>query len=68
MRAMYEANELSVRYLARALVEGSPVAATMFDEGAEAAERFLTQNWPDDFPPQQEKVRESAAAPLVSYR
>lgn len=48
MRAMYEANGLSVRYLARALVEGSPVAAAMFDEGAEAAERFLTENWPDE--------------------
>ncbi len=61
LRGMYQASELSVRYLARALVEGSPIAAVMFDEGAEAAERFLTQNWPDDFPSQEAKVRESAA-------
>ena len=61
IRGMYQANELSVRYLARALVEGSPVAAAMFDEGAESAERFLTQNWPNDFPPHEAKVRESAA-------
>ncbi|MEO3876707.1 helix-turn-helix domain-containing protein [Nonomuraea sp. B12E4] len=61
IRGMYEASELSVRYLARALVEGSPVAAAMFDEGAEAAERFLTENWPEDFPPEEAKVRESAA-------
>ncbi|MGP3921032.1 TetR/AcrR family transcriptional regulator [Nonomuraea sp. 10N515B] len=61
IRGMYEANELSVRYLARALVEGSPVAAAMFDEGAEAAERFFTENWPDEFPPDEAKVRERAA-------
>ncbi|MEV0163928.1 TetR/AcrR family transcriptional regulator [Nonomuraea fuscirosea] len=61
LRGMYQASELSVRYLARALVEGSPIAAAMFDEGAEAAERFLTQNWPDDFPEDESKVRESAA-------
>ncbi|MDP4512061.1 TetR/AcrR family transcriptional regulator [Nonomuraea turcica] len=61
IRRMYEANELTVRYLARALVEGSPVGAAMFDEGAEAAERFFTENWPDDFSPEQAKVRERAA-------
>ncbi|TDD17378.1 TetR/AcrR family transcriptional regulator [Nonomuraea diastatica] len=61
IRGMYEASELSVRYLARALVEGSPVAAAMFDEGAESAERFLTGNWPDEFPPEEAKVRERAA-------
>ncbi|MFI0425250.1 TetR/AcrR family transcriptional regulator [Spongiactinospora sp. 9N601] len=61
LRGIYEANRLSVRYLARALVEGSPVAAAMFDEGTEAAERFLTDNWPDDFPPEEAKVRERAA-------
>ncbi|MEO3795975.1 helix-turn-helix domain-containing protein [Nonomuraea sp. B10E15] len=60
LRGMYEASELSVRYLARALVEGSPVAAAVFDEGAEVAERFFTATWPDDFPPGQAKVRERA--------
>ncbi|MEV0622645.1 helix-turn-helix domain-containing protein [Nonomuraea sp. NPDC050404] len=58
---MYEASELSVRYLARALVEGSPVAAAMFDEGAESAERFFSETWPDEFPPGEAKVRERAA-------
>ncbi|MBF8191476.1 TetR/AcrR family transcriptional regulator [Nonomuraea sp. K274] len=58
---MYEASELSVRYLARALVEGSPVAAALFDEGADAAERFFTESWPDEFPPGEAKVRERAA-------
>ncbi|TDD01715.1 TetR/AcrR family transcriptional regulator [Nonomuraea deserti] len=60
LRGMYEASELSVRYLARALVEGSPVAAALFDEGAEVAERFFTATWPDDFPPGEAKVRERA--------
>lgn len=58
---MYEANELSVRYLARALVEGSPVAVALFDGGADAAERFLTQNWPEAYPPGGAEVRERAA-------
>ncbi|MFD2352948.1 helix-turn-helix domain-containing protein [Nonomuraea ferruginea] len=50
IQGMYEANELSVRYLARALAEGWGVAAVLFGEGADAAERFLMENWPDDFP------------------
>lgn len=61
IQGMYEANELSVRYLARALAEGWGVAAVLFDEGADAAERFLVENWPDDFPPHEAKVRERAA-------
>ncbi|MFC5815205.1 TetR/AcrR family transcriptional regulator [Nonomuraea harbinensis] len=61
IQGMYEANELSVRYLARALAEGWGVAAVLFDEGADAAERFLMENWPDDFPPHESKVRERAA-------
>lgn len=61
IRGMYEANELSVRYLARALVEGSPVAVALFEEGAGAAELFLTQNWPDAYPLGGAEVRERAA-------
>ncbi|MFD9950592.1 TetR/AcrR family transcriptional regulator, partial [Nonomuraea sp. NPDC059023] len=61
IRGMFEASELSVRYLARALVEGSPVAEAIFDEGAGAAERFLTDNWPDDFPSDGATTRERAA-------
>jgi AcrR family transcriptional regulator len=60
LKGMYEASELSVRYLARALVEGSPAAAALFDEGAEAAERFFTGAWPEEFPPGEAKVRERA--------
>ncbi|TDC04317.1 TetR/AcrR family transcriptional regulator [Nonomuraea longispora] len=61
LRGMYDASELSVRYLARALVEGSPVAAALFDEGSEVAERFFAATWPDEFPPGEAKVRERAA-------
>ncbi|QFY09764.1 TetR family transcriptional regulator [Nonomuraea phyllanthi] len=60
LRGMYDASELSVRYLARALVEGSPVAAALFDEGAEAAERFFAETWPEEFSPGEAKVRERA--------
>ncbi|MFI7617621.1 TetR/AcrR family transcriptional regulator [Nonomuraea terrae] len=61
LRGMYEASGLSVRYLARALVEGSPVAAALFDEGAEAAERFFAATWPEEFSPGEARVRERAA-------
>ncbi|MGW0481767.1 TetR/AcrR family transcriptional regulator [Nonomuraea sp. NPDC003214] len=61
LRGMYEASELSVRYLARALVDGSPVAAELFDEGSAGAERFFTDTWPDTFTPGEAKVRERAA-------
>lgn len=60
LRGMYDASELSVRYLARALVEGSPAAAALFDEGAEAAERFFAETWPEEFSPGEAKVRERA--------
>ncbi|MEU8403482.1 TetR/AcrR family transcriptional regulator [Nonomuraea sp. NPDC048892] len=62
LKGMYEASELSVRYLARALVEGSPVAAELFDEGAETAERFFAGTWPNEFAPGGAKVRERAVA------
>lgn len=59
--AMYAMSELSTRYLARALIEGSEAADDLFDAGAGLAERFLSANWPDRFPAGSEATRDAAA-------
>jgi AcrR family transcriptional regulator len=58
---MHPASELSTRYLARALVDGSPAAAALFDAGAALAERWLSSLWPERFPPGSSRVRDAAA-------
>ncbi|WP_079046112.1 TetR family transcriptional regulator [Carbonactinospora thermoautotrophica] len=42
MRSMLEAGDLVRRYLARALLDGSPQAAALFDEMVQITEEFLT--------------------------
>ena len=59
--SMYRASSPSTRYLARALVDGSPAAAELFDTGAELAERFLTDHDPDRYPPDTTTTRDTAA-------
>ncbi len=59
--SMYRASGPSTRYLARALVEGSPAAAELFDAGAALAERFLTDHDPDRYPPDTATTRDTAA-------
>jgi AcrR family transcriptional regulator len=58
---MYPSSELSTRYLARALVDGSPAAAALFDAGSALAERWLSTRWPERFPPGSARVRDTAA-------
>jgi AcrR family transcriptional regulator len=60
--AMYAASERSTRYLARALVDGSPAAAALFDAGSELAESWLVAQRPDRFAGQQSRTRDAAAA------
>ncbi|MCZ7415997.1 TetR/AcrR family transcriptional regulator [Streptomyces sp. WMMC897] len=43
-------SSLVIRYIARAMVEGSPLAAALFDNGAAVAEEFLVGIAPDRFP------------------
>ncbi|MGH8879965.1 MAG: TetR/AcrR family transcriptional regulator [Stackebrandtia sp.] len=50
MAELYETSGPLLRYLARALVDGSPAAATVFDQLAAGAEVFLSETWPDRFP------------------
>lgn len=58
---MYHASQPAVRYLARALVEGSRSAAELYDVGSDLAERFLSERWPDQFAPGSPTTRDAAA-------
>ncbi|NYH54809.1 AcrR family transcriptional regulator [Nocardiopsis arvandica] len=59
--SMYQAGGASVRYLARALVEGSRAASDLFDAGADLTERFLAERWPDRYPAGARSTRDAAA-------
>lgn len=61
LSSMYEASQPGLRYIARALVEGSPGAAKLFDKGTAVTEKWLTTTWPERFPAGSQKVRERAA-------
>ncbi|PSK98430.1 TetR family transcriptional regulator [Murinocardiopsis flavida] len=61
MASVYAMGAASARYLARALVEGSPAATEMFDAGSDLAEQFLSATWPDRFPAGGAAVRDAAA-------
>lgn len=52
---------LLLRYLARAMVEDSSAAATVFDHLADGAEQFLSIHWPSRFPPGADSTRDAAA-------
>jgi AcrR family transcriptional regulator len=60
--SMYRASGAGLRYLARALVEGSPAATDLFDAGAVLAERFLTEYDPVRYPPGAATTRDTATA------
>lgn len=59
--SMYRSSRPGSRYLARALVEGSTSADELFEAGADLAERFLSEHWPDRFPPGSQAVKDAAA-------
>ncbi|THV42043.1 TetR family transcriptional regulator [Glycomyces buryatensis] len=61
MADLYETSGPLLRYLARALVDDSPAAATVFDQLAAGAEAFLSETWPDRFPAGSTAAREAAA-------
>ncbi|MFD0853590.1 TetR/AcrR family transcriptional regulator, partial [Actinomadura adrarensis] len=52
---------LILRYIARAMVEGSPAASAFYENGASLTERFLSQNWPERFPEGSDRVRDAAS-------
>ncbi|GAA4965322.1 AcrR family transcriptional regulator [Nonomuraea thailandensis] len=61
LAALYEGGELMVRYLARALADGSPAAEVFFAGAVRVTEEFLTSTWPDRFPAGSAKARDAAA-------
>lgn len=52
---------LLLRYLARAAVDDSAAASTVFDQLANGAEAFLTSRWPQRFPAGAAATRDTAA-------
>jgi AcrR family transcriptional regulator len=61
LAALYAAGRPLVRYIARAVTDRSPAAATMLDEFAGASEAFLTATWPERFPSGSQRTRDAAA-------
>ncbi|MDA3643946.1 helix-turn-helix domain containing protein [Saccharopolyspora indica] len=62
-----EVDELVLRYLGRALIDGSTTAAELFDAGAELAESWFAANWPERFGPDEAgAARARAAAAAMS--
>jgi AcrR family transcriptional regulator len=61
MAELFETSGLPLRYLARAMVDGSDAAAYVFDQLTSGTEEFLTSQWPDRFPPGSARVRDAAA-------
>ena len=60
MADLYATSGPLLRYLARALVDGSPAAAAVFDQLAAGAADFLSATWPERFPPGSARTREAA--------
>nr|WP_156003853.1 TetR/AcrR family transcriptional regulator [Streptomonospora sp. PA3] len=65
---MFRHSPLILRYIARAMVDGSPTAATFFDSGAATAEVFLTRTWPERFPPGSDRARDAAAVMAAMHQ
>lgn len=61
MAALYTASTPLIRYLARAMVDGSPAAAHVFAEMTATTEAFLSTRWPERFPPDSPKAHDRAA-------
>ncbi|MFI1462675.1 TetR/AcrR family transcriptional regulator [Nocardia carnea] len=61
MTDLYTTSGPLLRYLARAMIDGSAAAAEVFDELTAGAEEFLSHTWPDRFPPGTARVRDAAS-------
>lgn len=65
--ALYGRSPLLVRYMIRLLLDGSPLAAALFDDMAAGTERFLSDARPDLFPPGSQKARDGATIMSVMH-
>ncbi|TQN30251.1 TetR family transcriptional regulator [Haloactinospora alba] len=61
MGELFSRSPLITRYIARAMVEGSPAASAVFDTSASVSEEFFRRFWPDRFPEGSDRVRDAAA-------
>lgn len=62
LASLYSSAPALVRYVARAVADGSGVGAELFDRMAAATEEFLTGTWPDRFPDGSARTRDAATA------
>ncbi len=61
LAGLYAAAPPLVRYLARAIVDGSPAAASLVDEVVAASEAYLSTTLPERFPAGSTRARDAAA-------
>jgi AcrR family transcriptional regulator len=61
MEELFAKSSLVIRYIARAMVERSPVAAALFDTSASVAEEFLGSIAPERFPAGSARAGDAAA-------
>jgi AcrR family transcriptional regulator len=62
LAALYSTAPALIRYIARAVADGSTAGAELFDDMAAATEEFLTRTWPDRFPAGSTRLRDAATA------
>jgi TetR/AcrR family transcriptional regulator, regulator of cefoperazone and chloramphenicol sensitivity len=62
LAALYSSAPALIRYIARAVADGSTAGAELFDDMAAATEEFLTRTWPDRFPAGSTRLRDAATA------
>jgi AcrR family transcriptional regulator len=60
LAALYSAAPRFVRYLARAVADGTPAGAELFDQIAAGTGEFLTTTWPDRFATGSTRTRDAA--------
>jgi AcrR family transcriptional regulator len=64
LASLYAAGPRLVRYLARAVIDGSPGAAALLDQIEARTEDFFSGTWPDRFPPGDQRTRDAATVLL----
>lgn len=62
LAALLDGSERGIRYLARALVDGTPAAAAFFSAATGVTAEFLSASWPERFPAGSPRARAAAAA------
>ena len=60
LAALYSSAPALVRYVARAVADGSAAGAELFDDMAAATEEFLARTWPDRFAAGSARTRDAA--------